>query len=197
MADTEGAIQDTRDQLLDSLVSFNEDEKETAMPGEMPDTEFGDLDGAMKYAQNAPGDEWGDLDGAIAKNKPQPVAGKDPFARMLDKFMGPMAEPGKALAPAEAAKTSVTAQSDAADKQAAADKAKSTQTGSSTSKDSGASKSAAGSKEATLSDVVKSLDTLNKQVGLLNGEMSKLPNLMEKAVSATKSLNGNLNARVT
>ena len=197
MADTEIAIQDTRDQLLDSLVSFNEDEKETAMLGEMPDTEFGDLDGAMKYAQNAPGDEWGDLDGAIAKNKPQPVAGKDPFARMLDKFMGPMAEPGKALAPAEAAKTSVTAQSDAAAKQAAADKTKAGQSGTAADKDSSASKTAAGSKEATLSDVVKSLDTLNKQVGLLNGEMSKLPNLMEKAVSATKSLNGNLNARVT
>ena len=196
MADTEVAIQDTRDQLLDSLVSFNEDEQETAMPSAMPDTEFGDLDGAMKYAQNAPGDEWGDLDGAIAKNKPQPVAGKDPFARMLDKFMGPMAEPGKALAPAEAAKTSVTAQSDAAAKQASWDNAKMTKLPA-TGKDSDAPKTAAGSKEATLSDVVKSLDTLNKQVGLLNGEMSKLPNLMEKAVSATKSLNGNLNARVT
>ena len=196
MADTEVAIQDTRDQLLDSLVSFNEDEKETAMPGEMPDTEFGDLDGAMKYAQNAPGDEWGDLDGAIAKNRPQPVSGKDPFARMLDKFMGPMAEPGNALGPAEAAKTSVTNQSDAATKQAATDKAKAAQGGGG-AKDSAATKSAAGAKEATLSDVVKSLDTLNKQVGLLNGEMSKLPNLMEKAVSATKSLNGNLNARVT
>jgi hypothetical protein len=33
------------------------------------------------------------------------------------------------------------------------------------------------------------------QVGKLSGEMSKLPNLMEKAVSATKSLNGNLNMR--
>lgn len=197
MADTEVAIQDTRDQLLDSLVSFNEDEKETAMLGEMPDTEFGDLDGAMKYAQNAPGDEWGDLDGAIAKNKPQPVAGKDPFARMLDRFMGPMAEPGKALGPAEAAKTSVTAQSDAAAKQAATDKAKAAQGGSTGAKDSDTTKTAVGSKEATLSDVVKSLDTLNKQVGLLSGEMSKLPNLMEKAVSATKSLNGNLNARVT
>jgi hypothetical protein len=197
MADTEVAIQDKREQLLDSVVGQDE---EVAMPGAVtaePDTEFGDLDGAMKYAQNAPGDEWGDLDGAIAKNKPQPVAGKDPFARMLDKFMGPMAEPGKALAPAEAAKTSVTAQSDAAAKQAATDKAKAAQGGSTGAKDSDAAKTAAGSKEATLSDVVKSLDTLNKQVGLLNGEMSKLPNLMEKAVSATKSLNGNLNARVT
>ena len=50
-------------------------------------------------------------------------------------------------------------------------------------------------KETTLSDVVASLDTLNMQVGKLSGEMSRLPNLMEKAVSATKALNGNLNMR--
>jgi|LakMenEpi03Aug12_release.lakeMendotaPanAssembly.Ray.scaffolds.fasta_scaffold17908_7 hypothetical protein len=31
-----------------------------------PDTEFGDLEGAMKYAQSQPYDEFGDLDGAIA-----------------------------------------------------------------------------------------------------------------------------------
>lgn len=197
MADTEVAIQDKREQLLDSVASLNDNE-DMPMPGiEQPDTEFGDLEGAMKYAQNAPGDEWGDLDGAIAKNKTQTVAGKDPFARMLDKFMGPMTEPDKALAPAEAAKTSVTAQSEAAAKSAAADKAKSGQSGATESKDSTSAKTTSGSKEATLSDVVKSLETLNKQVGLLNGEMSKLPNLMEKAVSATKSLSGNLNARVT
>ena len=54
MADTEVAIQDTRDQLLDSLVSFNEDEKETAMPGEMPDTEFGDDIGLQLPSVRAP-----------------------------------------------------------------------------------------------------------------------------------------------
>ena len=125
-----------------------------------------------------------------------PAAGKDPFARMLDRFMGPMAEPGKALAPAEAAKTSVTAQSDAAAKRtAAANEALGiTPPG---AKDNNTTKTAAGSKEATLSDVVKSLDTLNMQVGQLAGTMSQLPYLMEKSVSATKSLNGNLNARVT
>ena len=125
-----------------------------------------------------------------------PVAGKDPFARMLDRFMGPMAEPGKALASAEAAKTSVTAQSDAAAKKTALANAALgiTPPG---AKDNNTTKTSAGSKEATLSDVVKSLDTLNMQVGQLAGTMSQLPYLMEKSVSATKSLNGNLNARVT
>lgn len=196
MADTEVAIQDKREQLLDSVVGQDE---EVAMPGAVtaePDTEFGDLAGAMS-ANKADDEQRAAWDNAKMTKLPTTVAGKDPFARMLDKFMGPMAEPGKALSPAEAAKTSVTAQSDAAAKQAATDKAKAAQGGGTGAKDSDATKSAAGSKEATLSDVVKSLDTLNKQVGLLNGEMSKLPNLMEKAVSATKSLNGNLNARVT
>ena len=196
MADTEVAIQDKREQLLDSVVGQDE---EVAMPGAVtaePDTEFGDLAGAMS-ANKADDEQRAAWDNAKMTKLPTTVAGKDPFARMLDKFMGPMAEPGKALGPAEAAKTSVTAQSDAAAKQAATDKAKAAQGGGTGAKDSDATKSAAGSKEATLSDVVKSLDTLNKQVGLLNGEMSKLPNLMEKAVSATKSLNGNLNARVT
>jgi hypothetical protein len=197
MADTDVAIQDKREQLLDSVVSFNDDEEEIAVPDiEQPDTEFGDLAGAMS-ANKADDEQRAAWDNAKMTKLPTTVAGKDPFARMLDKFMGPMAEPGKALGPAEAAKTSVTAQSDAAAKQAAADKAKADQAGASGAKDSSTTKTAVGSKEATLSDVVKSLDTLNKQVGLLNGEMSKLPNLMEKAVSATKSLNGNLNARVT
>ena len=196
MADTEVAIQDKREQLLDSVVGQDE---EVAMPGAVtaePDTEFGDLAGAMS-ANKADDEQRAAWDNAKMTKLPTTVAGKDPFARMLDKFMGPMAEPGKALGPAEAAKTSVTAQSDAAAKQAATDKAKAAQGAGTGAKDSDATKPAAGSKEATLSDVVKSLDTLNKQVGLLNGEMSKLPNLMEKAVSATKSLNGNLNARVT
>ena len=236
IADTEVAIQDKREQLLDSVTSLNDQEtapieQEDTEFGDLegamkrasnqmyPDTEFGDLDGAIKRASNQiPDTEFGDLDGAMKrasenmypdtefgdlegamerqKNKTQTVAGKDPFARMLDKFMGPMAEPGKALAPAEAAKTSVTTQQEAVTK-AAAEKAKASQTSPTESKDSTTTKPTSGSKEATLSDVVKSLETLNKQVGLLNGEMSKLPNLMEKAVSATKSLNGNLNARVT
>ena len=201
MADTEVAIQDKREQLLDSVVGQDE---EVAMPGAVtaePDTEFGDLAGAMS-ANKADDERRAALDNTKMTKLPTTVAGKDPFARMLDKFMGPMADPGKALAPAEAAKTSVTAQSDAAAKAANAEATKEAKArfglGSSTgAKDSDTTKSAAGSKEATLSDVVKSLDTLNKQVGLLNCEMSKLPNLMEKAVSATKSLNGNLNARVT
>ena len=215
MADTEVAIQDKREQLLDSVAGLAEEEPVLA---EQEDTEFGDLDGAMKRASNQmyPDTEFGDLDGAMARNtadndqqaaaaawnnaketKVSSVAGKDPFARMLDKFMGPMAEPGKALAPAEAAKTSATTQSDAAAKAAAAEKAKTDQSGTTSTKDSTSAKTTSSNKEATLSDVVKSLETLNKQVGLLSGEMTKLPNLMEKAVSATKSLNGNLNARVT
>ena len=131
-----------------------------------------------------------------------PAAGKDPFARMLDRFMGPMAEPGKALAPAEAAKTAITTQNEAAAKAEAAKeeakfKQKANQSGASQSQDTKTDKPITGSKESTLSDVVKSLDTLNMQVGQLAGTMSQLPYLMEKSVSATKSLNGNLNARVT
>ena len=131
-----------------------------------------------------------------------PVAGKDPFARMLDRFMGPMAEPGKALASAEAAKTAITTQNEAAAKADAAReeakfKQKANQSGASQSQDPKTDKPITGSKESTLSDVVKSLDTLNMQVGQLAGTMSQLPYLMEKSVSATKSLNGNLNARVT
>jgi len=199
MADTEIAIQDKQSELLDHVSNqgeiVTESDEDLALYGanqpEITEESREDLE------LQALGITRPKTDSADAKNKTQPVAGKDPFARMLDRFMGPMAEPGKALSPAEAAKTSVTAQSDAAAKQAATDKAKAAQGGSTGAKDSDTTKTAVGSKEATLSDVVKSLDTLNKQVGLLSGEMSKLPNLMEKAVSATKSLNGNLNARVT
>jgi hypothetical protein len=198
MANTEVAIQDKQSQLLDHV--GNQGELVTESPEDFAPyganqteiTEESPEDLALYGANQAPQDtEFGDLAGAIAKNKTQTTTGRDPFASMLDRFMGPMAGPSSATAGVDAAKNSAV--KDAEKKDAEAKQAQTAKTATAT--DAKPKTSTGAGKETTLSDVVASLDTLNMQVGKLAGEMSRLPNLMEKAVSATKALNGNLNMR--
>jgi hypothetical protein len=198
IADTEVAIQDKQSQLLDHV--GNQGELVTESPEDFAPyganqteiTEESPEDLALYGANQAPQDtEFGDLAGAIAKNKTQTTTGRDPFASMLDRFMGPMAGPSSATAGVDAAKNSAV--KDAEKKDAEAKQAQTAKTATAT--DAKPKTSTGAGKETTLSDVVASLDTLNMQVGKLAGEMSRLPNLMEKAVSATKALNGNLNMR--
>ena len=199
MADTEIAIQDKQSELLDHVSNqgeiVTESDEDLALYGaNQPEiTEESTEDLALYGANQAPRDnEFGDLAGAIAKNKTQTTTGRDPFTSMLDRFMGPMAGPASATAGVDAAKNSAV--KDAEKKDADAKQAQTAKTAPATD---AKSKTATGAgKEASMSDLLASMDQLNMQVGKLTGEMSKLPNLMEKAVSATKSLNGNLNMRV-
>jgi len=183
LADTEAAIQDKREELFSAAID--------AVGG--PDT-------GMDIMAEGPIDAVGGPDtgmdimaeGPMGYEKINTVKGsvKDGYSSVLDKFFGPMAGPNSTVAGAEASKTAAAKAADDQKKQAQADAAK-PETGAPTTADAGGK-----GKEATLNDVVKSLDTLNKQVGLLNSEMSKLPNLMERSVKATKALNGNVNASV-
>jgi hypothetical protein len=199
MADTEIAIQDKQSQLLDHVGNqsdiVTESDEDLALYGaNQPEiTEESPEDLALYGANQAPRDtEFGDLAGAIAKNKTQTTTGRDPFASMLDRFMGPMAGPSSATAGVDAAKNSAV--KDAEKKDAEAKQAQTAKTAPATD---AKPKTATGTgKEASMSDLLASMDQLNMQVGKLAGEMSRLPNLMEKAVSATKALNGNLNMRV-
>ena len=199
MADTEIAIQDKQTQLLDHV--DNQGEIVTESPEDLalyganrPEiAEESPEDLALYDANQTPRDtEFGDLAGAIAKNKTQTTAGRDPFSSMLDRFMGPMSAPAKTTAGVDAAKTSAVQD---AEKREAAAKQQAQTAKTTTATDAKPKTTTGAGKETTLSDVVASLDTLNMQVGKLSGEMSRLPNLMEKAVSATKALNGNLNMR--
>ena len=199
MADTEIAIQDKQTQLLDHV--DNQGEIVTESPEDLalyganrPEiAEESPEDLALYGANQTPRDtEFGDLAGAIAKNKTQTTAGRDPFSSMLDRFMGPMSAPAKTTAGVDAAKTSAVQD---AEKREAAAKQQAQTAKTTTATDAKPKTTTGAGKETTLSDVVASLDTLNMQVGKLSGEMSRLPNLMEKAVSATKALNGNLNMR--
>ena len=199
MADTEIAIQDKQSELLDHV--SNQGEIVTESPEDLalyganqPEiTEESPEDLALYGANQTPRDtEFGDLAGAIAKNKTQTTTGRDPFSSMLDRFMGPMSAPAKTTAGVDAAKTSAVQD---AEKREAAAKQQAQTAKTTTATDAKPKTTTGAGKETTLSDVVASLDTLNMQVGKLSGEMSRLPNLMEKAVSATKALNGNLNMR--
>jgi hypothetical protein len=201
MADTEIAIQDKQSELLDHVSNqgeiVTESDEDLALYGaNQPEiTEESPEDLALYGANQTPRDtEFGDLAGAIAKNKTQTTTGRDPFASMLDRFMGPMAGPASATAGVDAAKNSAVKDAEKKDAEAK-QQAQTAKTATATATDAKPKTTAGAGKETTLSDVVASLDTLNMQVGKLSGEMSKLPNLMEKAVSATKSLNGNLNMR--
>jgi hypothetical protein len=198
IADTEVAIQDKQSQLLDHIGNqgelVTESDEDLALYGaNQPEIAEESPEDLALYGANQPSrdTEFGDLAGAIAKNKTQTTTGRDPFSSMLDRFMGPMAGPASATAGVDAAKNSAV--KDAEKKDADAKQAQTAKTATAT--DAKPKTTAGAGKETTLSDVVASLDTLNMQVGKLSGEMSKLPNLMEKAVSATKSLNGNLNMR--
>ena len=201
MADTEIAIQDKQSELLDHVSNQGEIVTETpedlALYGaNQPEiTEESPEDLALYGANQTPRDtEFGDLAGAIAKNKTQTTTGRDPFASMLDRFMGPMAGPSSATAGVDAAKNSAVKDAEKKDADAK-QQAQTAKTATATATDAKPKTTTGAGKETTLSDVVASLDTLNMQVGKLSGEMSRLPNLMEKAVSATKALNGNLNMR--
>lgn len=183
MADTEIAIQDKQSELLDYVSNQGEIVTES------------DEDLALYGANQTPRDtEFGDLAGAIAKNKTQTTTGRDPFASMLDRFMGPMSGPSSATAGVDAAKNSAVKDAEKKDADAK-QQAQAAKTATATATDAKPKTTTGAGKETTLSDVVASLDTLNMQVGKLSGEMSRLPNLMEKSVSATKALNGNLNMR--
>ena len=199
MADTEIAIQDKQSELLDHVGNqseiVTESDEDLALYGaNQPEiAEESPEDLALYGANQAPRDtEFGDLTGAIAKNKTQTTTGRDPFASMLDRFMGPMAGPASATAGVDAAKNSAV--KDAEKKDAEAKQAQTAKTAPAT--DAKPKTATGAGKEASMSDLLASMEQLNMQVGKLTGEMSKLPNLMEKAVSATKSLNGNLNMRV-
>jgi hypothetical protein len=102
-----------------------------------------------------------------------------------------MAGPSSATAGVDAAKNSAV--KDAEKKDAEAKQAQTAKTA--TASDAKPKTATGAGKEASMSDLLASMDQLNMQVGKLAGEMSRLPNLMEKAVSATKALNGNLNMR--
>lgn len=197
MADTEIAIQDKQAELLDHVSNqgeiVTESDEDLALYGaNQPEiTEESPEDLALYGANQTP---RVDPAGAIAKNKTQTTTGRDPFASMLDRFMGPMAGPSSATAGVDAAKNSAVKDAEKKDADAK-QQAQTAKTATATATDAKPKTTTGAGKETTLSDVVASLDTLNMQVGKLSGEMSRLPNLMEKAVSATKALNGNLNMR--
>jgi hypothetical protein len=198
MADTEIAIQDKQSQLLDhvdnqsEIVTESDDDLALYGANQPEITEESPEDLALYGANQTPrDDEFGDLAGAIAKNKTQTTTGRDPFTSMLDRFMGPMAGPSSATAGVDAAKNSAV--KDAEKKDAEAKQAQTAKTA--TASDAKPKTATGAGKEASMSDLLASMDQLNMQVGKLAGEMSRLPNLMEKAVSATKALNGNLNMR--
>jgi hypothetical protein len=214
MADTEIAIQDKQSQLLDHVgnqgeIATESDEDLALYGANQPEiTEESPEDLAL-YGANQPeiaeesrmdlehqalGITRPKADSTNAKNKTQTTTGRDPFASMLDRFMGPMAGPASATAGVDAAKNSAV--KDAEKKDAEAKQAQTAKTAPATATDAKPKTTTGAGKEASMSDLLASMEQLNMQVGKLTGEMSKLPNLMEKAVSATKSLNGNLNMRV-
>ena len=214
MSDTEIAIQDKQSELLDHVSNqgeiATESDEDLALYGanqpEITEESPGDLalyganqpeiaeESRMDLENQALGITRPKADSTNAKNKTQTTTGQDPFSSMLDRFMGPMAKPASATAGVDAAKNSAV--KDAEKKDADAKQAQTAKTAPATATDA-KSKTATGSgKEASMSDLLASMEQLNMQVGKLTGEMSRLPNLMEKAVSATKALNGNLNMRV-
>ena len=214
MADTEIAIQDKQSELLDYVGNqseiVTESDEDLALYGaNQPEiTEESPEDLAL-YGANQPeiaeesrmdlehqalGITRPKADSTNAKNKTQTTTGQDPFSSMLDRFMGPMAKPASATAGVDAAKNSAV--KDAEKKDAEAKQAQTAKTAPATATDAKPKTTTGAGKEASMSDLLASMEQLNMQVGKLTGEMSKLPNLMEKAVSATKSLNGNLNMRV-
>ena len=196
MADTEIAIQDKQSELLDHVGNqseiVTESDEDLALYGaNQPEiTE----ESRMDLENQALGITRPKADSTNAKNKTQTTTGQDPFSSMLDRFMGPMAKPASATAGVDAAKNSAV--KDAEKKDAEAKQAQTAKTATATATDAKPKTTTGAGKEASMSDLLASMEQLNMQVGKLTGEMSKLPNLMEKAVSATKSLNGNLNMRV-
>ena len=213
LADTEAAIQDKKEELFSATIDALDREERTALESTRG---YGQQDAAGGYAT---GIDMMAEDGTVsqgmkinpetgetyyteetaqpesAQAKPiEPKSGKDAYSSVLDKFFGPMAGPKSTVAGAEAGKTAATQAADAA--KVEEERRRNEATPAQRAGQADGKPVTAGTKEATLNDVVKSLDTLNKQVGLLNSEMSKLPNLMEKTVKATKALNGNVNASV-
>ena len=196
MADTEIAIQDKQSELLDHVGNQSEiateSDEDLALYGanqpEITEESREDLENQLLGINRLKADS------ADAKNKTQTTTGRDPFSSMLDRFMGPMAVPASATAGVDAAKSSAV--KDAEKKDAEAKQAQTAKTAPATATDAKPKTATGAGKEASMSDLLASMEQLNMQVGKLTGEMSKLPNLMEKAVSATKSLNGNLNMRV-
>ncbi len=216
LADTEAAIQDKKEELfaatIDSLDRQDVEHMAMGLPTrdttQQPDTggyatgidmmaEDGTVAQGMKINPET-GESYYTEDTAAPASAQaktvEPKSGKDAYSSVLDKFFGPMAGPKSTVAGAEAGKTAATKAAD--DAKAEEEKRRNEATPAQRAGQADGKPVTAGTKEATLNDVVKSLDTLNKQVGMLSAEMTKLPNLMEKTVKATKALNGNVNASV-
>lgn len=218
VADTEAAIQEKKVELIDATLSQFDNEDIQAAPEELPEepaaqenlsgmdvrAEDGSVAKGIKinpetgetYSTELPTPPATPVEAKSVEAKPP----KDAYSSVLDKFFGPMKEPTKATDGVDAAKTKAKTQAEEeAKKKAEAEKNKTppesqTATPGGKTEKTETKTATPGSKEATLNDVVASLAMLNKQVGQLSFEMAKLPNLMEKSVKATKSLNGNINA---
>lgn len=216
LADTEAAIQDKKEELFAATIDSLDIEDAERMAMGLPARSLDERSATKNYTT---GMDMMAEDGTVAQGMKinpetgesyyteettaptsaqaktvEPKSGKDAYSSVLDKFFGPMAGPKSTVAGAEAGKTAATQAADAA--KIEEERRRNEATPAQRAGQADGKPVTAGTKEATLNDVVKSLDTLNKQVGMLSAEMTKLPNLMEKTVKATKALNGNVNASI-
>ena len=216
LADTEAAIQDKKEELFAATIDSLDIEDAERMAMGLPTRSLDERSATKNYTT---GMDMMAEDGTVTQGMKinpetgesyyteettaptsaqaktvEPKSGKDAYSSVLDKFFGPMAGPKSTVAGAEAGKTAATQAADAA--KVEEERRRNEATPAQRAGQADGKPVTAGTKEATLNDVVKSLDTLNKQVGMLSAEMTKLPNLMEKTVKATKALNGNVNASI-
>ncbi len=215
----DGQIEKLTNKQLDAMSKYSDSWSDTSdvmdrvyadIDSAMPiDTEFGDLEGAMKRQapeQQYKDTEFGDLDGAIKKNQANDamqsmVQGSSPTKLdrgiSIDSFSLsssglPIAKP-KSIAAAVPEKKSEKSEAEQAEEKREKMKAEIAKQSTEADKSKeGATKAAGGEKTATLDDVVKSLNALNTKMGQL---ISTTESGSRDVAKAAKSGSNNVYAR--
>jgi hypothetical protein len=215
----DGQIEKLTNKQLDAMSKYSDSWSDTSdvmdrvyadIDSAMPiDTEFGDLEGAMKRQapeQQYKDTEFGDLDGAIKKNQANDamqsmVQGSSPTkidrGITMDSFTFganglPIAKP-KSIAAAVPEKKSEKSEAEQAEEKREKMKAEIAKQSTEADKSKeGATKAAGGEKTATLDDVVKSLNALNTKMGQL---ISTTESGSRDVAKAAKSGSNNVYAR--
>ena len=215
----DGQIEKLTNKQLDAMSKYSDSWSDTSdvmdrvyadIDSAIPiDTEFGDLEGAMKRQapeQQYKDTEFGDLDGAIKKNQANDamqsmVQGSSPTkidrGITMDSFTFganglPIAKP-KSIAAAVPEKKSEKSEAEQAEEKREKMKAEIAKQSTEADKSKeGATKAAGGEKTATLDDVVKSLNALNTKMGQL---ISTTESGSRDVAKAAKSGSNNVYAR--
>jgi len=215
----DGQIEKLTNKQLDAMSKYSDSWSDTSdvmdrvyadIDSAIPiDTEFGDLEGAMKRQapeQQYKDTEFGDLDGAIKKNQANDamqsmVQGSSPTKLdrgiSIDSFSLsssglPIAKP-KSIAAAVPEKKSEKSEAEQAEEKREKMKAEIAKQSTEADKSKeGATKAAGGEKTATLDDVVKSLNALNTKMGQL---ISTTESGSRDVAKAAKSGSNNVYAR--